>query len=89
MTPQQYRQEIAYHEKNKTQAIEGIANAKLSYIKASAPYPLGTVLKVNDRGKTSTVKVKSYVINEDLSLEPVYCTLEGKEVFLSRPVVIK
>ena len=89
MKPQEYRQQIAYHERNKLKAIEGIANAKLNYAKANAPYPIGTKLVIDDRGKKFDVKIKAYTVEEDLSLSPVFETLEGKNIFLSKPVIIK
>jgi hypothetical protein len=89
MTPQEYKQITSYHERNKQQAIQGISIAKLSYIKTNAPYPVGEIVKVEDKGKISLVRVKAYTIEDDLTLTPIYSTLEGKNIFLSRPVVIK
>tara|TARA_R110000803_G_C11703161_1_gene285801 strand:+ start:120 stop:356 length:237 start_codon:yes stop_codon:yes gene_type:complete len=71
------------------QAEKDRAMAKLEYTKSNWPYLVGSIVEVEDKGEIKNLKIKAYIVEQDLNLKPVFETLKGKNVFLSKPVIIK
>jgi len=89
MTKQELIQELAHHNMNIEISTKAIRFAKDKFIKDNAPYPVGATVEVEAKGIQKVLKIRAYTVEKDLRLSPVFETLEGKNVFLSRPLIIK
>ena len=77
----------AYYTRVIDQATEGLNEKRNEYIKANAPHPIGSIVEIEDRGKTHNARIKSYEILNGL-LIPEFETLDGKCLFVSRPIIL-
>jgi len=57
------------------------------YIEANAPHKIGSTVTVEDCGEIQVLRIKRYEIKRG-ELIPEFETLEGKNKFVSRPVII-
>ena len=74
MTEFEAIQYFAHHQARLEQAQKAISMGQLAYIKANAPYPVGSIVEVEDKGEIKNLKIKAYIVEQDLSLKPVFET---------------
>lgn len=88
MNKTEYQQWIAFYLLKIQKAKDNIETIKNKYIESNAPYPIGSIVTVADTNKSQDLRITGYDIKEGV-LIPRFETVEGKNVFVSRPVIIE
>jgi hypothetical protein len=70
------------------QGKQGNTNNDKAYIFSNAPYPIGSTVTVDDRGKKKTLVIDSYSIGKDGELIPKFKTEDNKWAYVFEPVII-
>lgn len=89
MRKQDYRQEYEHWNKQETHAARNKQKLKEEFIKHNAPYPIGSKVKAENNKTVGEFIIASYDMDKNLMLSPVFETLEGKKVFMSRPIIFE
>jgi hypothetical protein len=89
MTKLEYTQWEDYYNTVISKSINNLRDKATEYIQDNAPYPIGSIVTVEDCGDISVLRVEGYDIKNGL-LVARFVTLEGYKKFLSdRAVVIE